>query len=126
MARCGFCPARVRTTLLILSLPFSFTIRRPPRSTLFPYTTLFRSASVKNDFTPGALQQTGRAYDMAIQGKGWFTLRSEEHTSELQSPDHLVCRLLLEKKKEAGARSSRSRRPARIASPRTRCGPSAA
>src|SRR5258708_10550378 len=63
-------------------------IRRPPRSTLFPYTTLFRSIpNVWNCRT-----QSG------IPG-GKNRLRSEEHTSELQSPDHLVCRLLLEKKK---------------------------
>src|SRR5258708_22597300 len=68
-------------------------IRRPPRSTLFPYTTLFRS-------------DRGCPGDAADQGvdPGWRAVsserrRSEEHTSELQSPDHLVCRLLLEKKK---------------------------
>src|SRR5260370_3327862 len=74
-------------------------IRRPPRSTLFPYTTLFRSnsiglrvndwrlASCKGDATGGA------------QCRVWRALRSEEHTSELQSHLNLVCRLLLEKKK---------------------------
>src|SRR3712207_8434134 len=101
-------------------------IRRPPRSTLFPYTTLFRSkgsrstfaealtqvvrgaaqgsnpvqyglgtsvASVDTVFSQGASQVTGRATDLSIQGE-----RSEEHTSELQSRQYLVCRLLLEKK----------------------------
>src|SRR5207244_4577370 len=63
--------------------------RRPPRSTLFPYTTLFRSAFV------AWLDRFGEDHTKQI----WP--RSEEHTSELQSPDHLVCRLLLEKKKEA-------------------------
>src|SRR5260364_88523 len=64
-------------------------IRRPPRSTLFPYTTLFRS-------TCGA----GGARSSAVGGAARARRhRSEEHTSELQSPDHLVCRLLLEKKK---------------------------
>src|SRR5258708_12209703 len=67
-------------------------IRRPPRSTLFPYTTLFRSG---NDEGGRPRQITGRLVD----GSQGFS-RSEEHTSELQSPDHLVCRLLLEKKKE--------------------------
>src|SRR5258708_22358200 len=80
-------------------------IRRPPRSTLFPYTTLFRSI--------GGLRQPAHR----LGGRGWRlgrglgqlpaqrrdhrprSRRSEEHTSELQSPDHLVCRLLLEKKK---------------------------
>src|SRR5947208_7658897 len=70
-------------------------IRRPPRSTLFPYTTLFRSAGT---LTPETLTpepgQTEAAIPATANG------RSEEHTSELQSPDHLVCRLLLEKKKE--------------------------
>src|SRR5258708_13219829 len=66
-------------------------IRRPPRSTLFPYTTLFRSAwPRRKGSTPGLSTATPSA----------ATRRSEEHTSELQSPDHLVCRLLLEKKKK--------------------------
>src|SRR6202158_1788404 len=67
-------------------------IRRPPRSTLFPYTTLFRSAY----FT--ALANTSEAADTYYQ-RGLVYLRSEEHTSELQSPLNLVCRLLLEKKR---------------------------
>src|SRR5258708_27412778 len=66
-------------------------IRRPPRSTLFPYTTLFRSGFVADC---GADDFFGRR-----QAGDHFADRSEEHTSELQSPDHLVCRLLLEKKK---------------------------
>src|SRR6202023_4162333 len=69
---------------------FFLMIRRPPRSTLFPYTTLFRS------------RRTGRP-DSLIGSMGFgpmgFGSRSEEHTSELQSPMYLVCRLLLEKKK---------------------------
>src|SRR5258708_31239365 len=66
-------------------------IRRPPRSTLFPYTTLFRSGWSSCAASGGASVSIGFA------GAAW---RSEEHTSELQSPDHLVCRLLLEKKKK--------------------------
>src|SRR5258708_25799470 len=67
-------------------------IRRPPRSTLFPYTTLFRSPRAWMDFSrPTACWTTTTAPSRRS--------RSEEHTSELQSPDHLVCRLLLEKKK---------------------------
>src|SRR5947208_10501279 len=67
-------------------------IRPPPRSTLFPYTTLFRSVDVR-----------GLRIGFVPEGFGWPNSepdvdRSEEHTSELQSPDHLVCRLLLEKK----------------------------
>src|SRR5258708_30935495 len=72
-------------------------IRRPPRSTLFPYTTLFRSWIVCSSAGSPASTQ----YPMAVprSASGSPMVRSEEHTSELQSPDHLVCRLLLEKKK---------------------------
>src|SRR5258708_12630168 len=70
-------------------------IRRPPRSTLFPYTTLFRSCIGKSLY---ALRGAGH-YRRGKSRAGRVTRRSEEHTSELQSPDHLVCRLLLEKKK---------------------------
>src|SRR5258708_19395005 len=69
-------------------------IRRPPRSTLFPYTTLFRSTSSRPHMPCTPHGRAGRA-----QVPPRPALRSEEHTSELQSPDHLVCRLLLEKKK---------------------------
>src|SRR2546430_5625637 len=73
-------------------------IRRPPRSTLFPYTTLFRSYHVDvNAIAPGALN-TRFLDEVLASGKG--TVRSEEHTSELQSQSNLVCRLLLEKKKK--------------------------
>src|SRR2546422_4267864 len=78
-------------------------IRRPPRSTLFPYTTLFRSrtraALEKLDFygcIDFFLSETARYADVVLAGS---LQRSEEHTSELQSRLHLVCRLLLEKKK---------------------------
>src|SRR5258708_38286601 len=71
---------------------FFLMIRRPPRSTLFPYTTLFRSN--RNN-----TQQ--RVFTIINISRSSTNLsRSEEHTSELQSPDHLVCRLLLEKKKK--------------------------
>src|SRR6202051_4406116 len=66
-------------------------IRRPPRSTLFPYTTLFRSCG-------GRLRARGRR--LHPQAGDRLAQRSEEHTSELQSHEHLVCRLLLEKKKK--------------------------
>src|SRR3712207_8948393 len=73
-------------------------IRRPPRSTLFPYTTLFRSALLTSKLVPLASSaQAVRAVLLAIATAA--TLRSEEHTSELQSRQYLVCRLLLEKKK---------------------------
>src|SRR5258708_25958706 len=68
---------------------FFLMIRRPPRSTLFPYTTLFRSVPSLNS---GTWTPPGKLFPFSSP-------RSEEHTSELQSPDHLVCRLLLEKKK---------------------------
>src|SRR5947209_9149248 len=70
---------------------FFLIIRRPPRSTLFPYTTLFRSEALRRMF---------RAFDeRARLVRLLFDCRSEEHTSELQSRQYLVCRLLLEKKK---------------------------
>src|SRR5215216_7427511 len=73
---------------------FFLMIRRPPRSTLFPYTTLFRSRDRTR--RPPQLRATGPCETASSRS---FS-RSEEHTSELQSPDHLVCRLLLEKKKK--------------------------
>src|SRR5258708_18344229 len=101
-------------------------IRRPPRSTLFPYTTLFRSmdGSLKADGkTPGDWDYnvgvTRKVTDMAHLGgisvEGELGVRSEEHTSELQSPDHLVCRLLLEKKKQNTTRRCPSGRTTRRA-----------
>src|SRR3712207_8324759 len=82
-------------------------IRRPPRSTLFPYTTLFRSAEIRGD---GCIhsRRGGRARQGALRGlqangaadARAVRRRSEEHTSELQSRQYLVCRLLLEKKKK--------------------------
>src|SRR5258708_14200528 len=95
-------------------------IRRPPRSTLFPYTTLFRSmrnssyihcerSISRQRTTPWIAGIARRRRDRITEiasGRSllqaelvWRVIRSEEHTSELQSPDHLVCRLLLEKKK---------------------------
>src|SRR5256885_12829041 len=71
---------------------FFLMIRRPPRSTLFPYTTLFRSGARRNP-------PVGNQLDEAVHGLMERGIRSEEHTSELQSPCNLVCRLLLEKKK---------------------------
>src|SRR5258708_39770862 len=81
---------------LFLLVPFFFLmIRRPPRSTLFPYTTLFRS--LKRMVEPGLRYTSPTTFFAAVAEMK--NVRSEEHTSELQSPDHLVCRLLLEKKK---------------------------
>src|SRR5690348_17660737 len=85
---------------------FFLMIRRPPRSTLFPYTTLFRS-TIQSDSThhiAGApivhiSNLLGVETTSFLASGEQLGLRSEEHTSELQSPVHLVCRLLLEKKK---------------------------
>src|SRR5437879_10338070 len=74
-------------------------IRRPPRSTLFPYTTLFRS-DVFNVNSTSFGRLTGTFDPRIVQFGARFDFRSEEHTSELQSPMYLVCRLLLEKKKK--------------------------
>src|SRR5258708_24687075 len=75
-------------------------IRRPPRSTLFPYTTLFRSLSQRAQKSRHPREPSAPAHPAASPVRGRTDgSRSEEHTSELQSPDHLVCRLLLEKKK---------------------------
>src|SRR5205807_9824513 len=91
---------------------FFLLIRRPPRSTLFPYTTLFRSARLGGHGRAGRKceapgQSRGRrarprfrARNTRNLGRARRPLRSEEHTSELQSPCNLVCRLLLEKKKK--------------------------
>src|SRR5258708_27557229 len=85
-----------------LSFIFFLMIRRPPRSTLFPYTTLFRSHRQDHPVVAGELPRgepaPGRRSGARLDGG---RVRSEEHTSELQSPDHLVCRLLLEKKNAA-------------------------
>src|SRR5215510_15908260 len=81
---------------------FFLMIRRPPRSTLFPYTTLFRSPCSPS--TPGrwlaAPPTPPSCRGRARRWLPWPSRRSEEHTSELQSRGHLVCRLLLEKKKQ--------------------------
>src|SRR5258708_30962101 len=88
-------------------------IRRPPRSTLFPYTTLFRSEQIRLKATLAATytrtfayEDAARLYRECVQA---CDERSEEHTSELQSPDHLVCRLLLEKKKKKNNESAAHR-----------------
>src|SRR5689334_25349013 len=87
---------------------FFLMIRRPPRSTLFPYTTLFRSREIihhlgedvsemaRGELELAKLELRGVGRILAVEGA---LVRSEEHTSELQSQFHLVCRLLLEKKK---------------------------
>src|SRR3989442_6039679 len=92
-------------------------IRRPPRSTLFPYTTLFRSPCavrrVPRDLTTlaASLAVFAGCAVIVADGRVGPAERSEEHTSELQSRPHLVCRLLLEKKKERKERPSSFSRP---------------
>src|SRR5258708_9922843 len=101
-------------TVLTCLLFFFLMIRRPPRSTLFPYTTLFRSrvsasrglrsrVAAQRSFARFRCDASDTPVIRMISGDGARNHsddRSEEHTSELQSPDHLVCRLLLEKKKK--------------------------
>src|SRR2546427_1316520 len=90
-------------------------IRRPPRSTLFPYTTLFRSPKdvVTIEFpiadtTEEHTERTyGQQYTCRFRGNTLLDIRSEEHTSELQSQSNLVCRLLLEKKKKRNTTTPR-------------------
>src|SRR2546426_4133518 len=88
---------------LQLSLFFFLMIRRPPRSTLFPYTTLFRSAHSPRRHAGGHPWRSPSRAPASTLGRYYIIHsekhRSEEHTSELQSPCNLVCRLLLEKKK---------------------------
>src|SRR2546430_6816876 len=96
-------------------------IRRPPRSTLFPYTTLFRShhkskidAPSGTAFMLGEAAAAGRKIALeehSARGRDGHTGRSEEHTSELQSQSNLVCRLLLEKKKTRSRTRCSSREP---------------
>src|SRR3712207_7713064 len=97
-------------------------IRRPPRSTLFPYTTLFRSssatatspgsggASASGDSSTGPPPLRSAMLSESMLASAWWASRSEEHTSELQSRQYLVCRLLLEKKKYGVRSADRYRR----------------
>src|SRR5256885_17231358 len=97
-------PFTIPTSYLLVLSFFFLMIRRPPRSTLFPYTTLFRSNQLPVHGIHGRRALRG----LAAQGRHFHghqrrqleAGRSEEHTSELQSPCNLVCRLLLEKKKK--------------------------
>src|SRR5688572_32079587 len=95
------CSANTSATVTFpsLNLIFFLTLRRPPRSTLFPYTTLFRSV-LSRQHAPLAQSHSRRwrAYHCSAPKCYTPTRRSEEHTSELQSQSNLVCRLLLEKK----------------------------
>src|SRR6202789_2364759 len=90
---CRSAPAGTTPCTVTIISCFFLMIRRPPRSTLFPYTTLFRSLSMDLASRGLPVDQCRRLPRASVQ------LRSEEHTSELQSLQHLVCRLLLEKKR---------------------------
>src|SRR5262249_56721202 len=109
--------------ITLLPLPHSFfflIIRRPPRSTLFPYTTLFRSHLGEAAEQLYIFQRTPSSIDVRANrdtdpewASGLQAGRSEEHTSELQSLTNLVCRLLLEKKKKQKQRQPYTTRPTR-------------
>src|SRR5438270_10728804 len=87
---------------------FFFFLRLPPKSTLFPYTTLFRSRGVEHFAGVGASMLAAVHVHIGLVGRQRREPgRSEEHTSELQSQSNLVCRLLLEKKNGRGARAGR-------------------
>src|SRR2546430_12409590 len=86
---------RIRNCIFYL---FFLMIRRPPRSTLFPYTTLFRSAPVQFGSRGRPADKTSVSHFLAAIRRGIDWKRSEEHTSELQSQSNVVCRLLLDKK----------------------------
>src|SRR5436305_6292651 len=92
---------------------FFLIIRRPPRSTLFPYTTLFRSwcaGDAQHPTTHVGRHAAQHNCSASAPGSGGAIVRSEEHTSELQSRPHLVCRLLLEKKKKKQKYDKNSRK----------------
>src|SRR5207244_10247785 len=102
---CASLPLRACSRVVRASPPLSFfTPRPPPSSTLFPYTTLFRSlptwVTTMKPSSALPLEPPSISSSVLRCTSGMSLLRSEEHTSELQSPDHLVCRLLLEKKKK--------------------------
>src|SRR5439155_20239985 len=97
--------ARVSLDHVSFVLFFFLTIRHPPTSTPFPYTTLFRS---RDQADPEAAPAGGAAREHSETGQEQPERRSEEHTSELQSRGHLVCRLMLEKKNRRCSRAPRS------------------
>src|SRR2546427_8984459 len=97
-------------------------IRRPPRSTLFPYTTLFRSIRVLDRQHSRDRGGTGGAA-RAQCARARVRVRSEEHTSELQSQSNLVCRLLLEKKKKTQSDPGLGQAPEGVVYWQTRCQP---
>src|SRR5437879_7217741 len=103
IASCSSCPVLTRIVIFAFLSFFFFMLLRPPRSTLFPYTTLFRSSTVNRC---SARLHCVRTPVNPASARSAST-RSEEHTSELQSPMYLVCRLLLEKKKPLKTKNGR-------------------
>src|SRR5438445_5754942 len=110
------CPSSFWRRSCLLSCFFFLVLRRPPCSTLFPYTTLFRSLRWRGTATRGRRTGVTRSSvsrvprpDFAFRGVLHLVGRSEEHTSELQSRQYLVCRLLLEKKKSTRGQHTRIR-----------------
>src|SRR5256885_11403143 len=100
------------TSAIMFFFFFFLMIRRPPRSTLFPYTTLFRSVDAKAARAAVAEQPDTPCLRATHEAQASLPIaRSEEHTSELQSPCNLVCRLLLEKKTTTSASHSLPSRP---------------
>src|SRR5947209_15433525 len=97
---------------MLIFIVFFLMLRRPPRSTLFPYTTLFRSCSFTCVRKDVASDWRTRSAPTRCRIKAWT--RSEEHTSELQSRQYLVCRLLLEKKKCKKIRRTNEKQERRI------------
>src|SRR5688572_32445449 len=86
-------------------------IRRPPRSTLFPYTTLFRSEAAAGRHRADEVRVGARSGEVAVDLRAELVVRrSEEHTSELQSQSNLVCRLLLEKKKKKNKKKKNNKK----------------
>src|SRR5688572_31023581 len=90
---------------------FFLMLRRPPRSTLFPYTTLFRSISAPSIHSSVESSENFSANSASVGPSSPFAPRSEEHTSELQSQSNLVCRLLLEKKKKTNTATRQKQSP---------------
>src|SRR5690606_41327633 len=119
------CPIRLaaacRISLLTVMVAYVLCmVRRPASSTLFPYTTLFRSERLGQGLALEILQGLGRGHHQSRADRRRIPARSEEHTSELQSRENLVCRLLLEKKNAPEDQRARQSRRAHVRSPRTR------
>src|SRR5436190_11803834 len=100
----------MRFLSIFLFFLFFLMIRRPPRSTLFPYTTLFRSIDSVRSPPSGMIDPSPNCFSICCRVVFSVPFRSEEHTSELQSHSDLVCRLLLEKKKKKKKKNTKKKR----------------